>query len=398
VAIRPRISAGAKASRGIGSIVATGSRIERRAGARAVKVALVDGGSFVLPYDYQLARALVEQGLEVDVFASRTRYNGEFLDAMPSLRGVTVRARAISRTVAPRWRGALAYLGLLFEVWRRRHDYGAVNLQFSAFWPLEMMFLWPLRRRLVFTVHNPVPHGFAARRHRPTARLAALARTLVFVSRFSRDDFIARYGERFRAKAELIAHGVAPVQPGLGPVRYAVAGPPEALVYWSTVKPYKGIEIFAELARAERIKAAGLRLEIHGAWDARLRPLRDELAALGVAIEDRFLDAPRLLALVARNVVFVLPYREASQSGALYSLLNHGRVFLCADSGDLGDFMRRFGLEALLLRERSADAVADALERLRRDEPAIVAALQAAQDASAGAATATAIARVYIRA
>jgi glycosyltransferase involved in cell wall biosynthesis len=178
-------------------------------------------------------------------------------------------------------------------------------------------------------------------------------------------------------------------------VPYLAAGTPEALVYWSTVKPYKGVELFAELARSERLKAARLRLEIHGAWDATLRPLRDELVALGVVVDDRYLESAQLLALLARNVVFVLPYRQASQSGALYSLLYHGRLVICADSGDLGDFMRRFGLEPMLLQERSADAVADALDRLRRDGPAIASAFQAAQDACTGPGAALAIARVY---
>jgi glycosyltransferase involved in cell wall biosynthesis len=360
-----------------------------------VKVALVDGGSFVLPYDYQLTAALAAQGIAVDVFASRTRYNGEFLAALRALPGVVVRDRAISRTVAPRWRGGLAYLGLLLELWRRRRGYDAINLQFSVFWPFELVLFGLLRRQLVFTVHNPVPHGFPGRRHAPTAWLAALARKLVFVSRFSRADFIARYGARFGARSEVIAHGAAPIQPGLAPVPYAVAGAPEALVYWSTVKPYKGVELFAELARSERIHAVGLRLEIHGKWDESLTPLRDELAALGVLVDDRYLDPAELLALLARNVVFVLPYRDASQSGALYALLHHGRLVVCADSGDLGDFMRRHRLEAMLLGERSADAVADALDRLRRDQPAIAAAFQAAQAASSWGAAAAAIARVY---
>jgi len=71
-------------------------------------VALVDGGSFVLPYDYQIVAALAAQGIAVDVFASRTRYNGELLEALRALAGVTVRDRAISGTVASRWRGGLA--------------------------------------------------------------------------------------------------------------------------------------------------------------------------------------------------------------------------------------------------------------------------------------------------
>jgi len=358
-------------------------------------VALVDGGSFVLPYDYQIVAALAAQGIAVDVFASRTRYNGELLEALRALAGVTVRDRAISGTVASRWRGGLAYLALLVDLWRRRRGYDVVNLQFSIFWPFELALLWPLRRKLAFTVHNPVPHGFAGRRHAPTAWLAGMARKLLFVSRFSHDDFIARYGERFRARSEVVVHGAAPVRPGLAPVPYAACGRPEALVYWSTVKPYKGVELFAELVRSPRIRASGLGLEIHGAWDATLEPLKRELASLGVVIDDRYLDPAELLALLARNVVFVLPYRDASQSGALYSLLHHGRLVICADSGDLGDFMRRFGLEAMLLKERSADAVADVLDRLRRDQPAIVAAFQAAQDACSGPAAAAAIGRAY---
>jgi glycosyltransferase involved in cell wall biosynthesis len=247
----------------------------------------------------------------------------------------------------------------------------------------------------VFTVHNAVPHDFAGRRHAPTERIARLARTLVFVSRFSRDDFLARYGEAFRAKTRLFGLGRTPVVPGLPPVPYRAAPPPEAIVYWSTVKPYKGVELFAELARSQRIRDAGVGLEIHGAWAPELAALKAELAGLGVRIDDAFLDAPALLRLLRRNVVFLLPYREATQSGAMFSLLHHGRVFLCSDVGDLGDFLRRFGLKALLLADRSADAVADALERLRSEAGAIAAELQAAQDACDWPTTHAGIAAVY---
>jgi len=360
-----------------------------------VKVALVDGGSFVLPYDYQVAETLSKQGIAVDFHGSRTRYNGEFLDAMRRLPGVSVFDHAVSGTVAPRWRGVLAYLALWLGVWRRRRSYDAINLQFSVLWPLELPFLRRLRHRLVFTVHNAVPHGFAGRRHPPTERIARLARTLVFVSRFSHDDFIARYGESFRERSRVLGIGLSPIAPGLAPVPFRPLGRPEALVYWSTVKPYKGVELFAELARSEAFRATGLGLEVYGTWARELHPLRDELRALGVRIEDGFLDSTRLLQLLSRPVVFVLPYREASQSGAMFSLLHHGCVFIAADVGDLGDFMRRFGLEALLVRERTAAAVAECLARLARDEPAIRAAFQAAQDASGPTVTNAGIAAVY---
>ena len=360
-----------------------------------MRVAVVDGGSFVLPYDYQLVKALAGHGIAVEFFGSRTRYNGDVLEAMRALPGVVVRDSAVSSTVTSRWRGALAYAAMWFTIWRRRKEFDAINFQFSAWWKVEKRVMPRLGDRLVFTVHNAVPHSFTGRRHPQTERIAELARTLVFVSRFSHDDFIERYGERFRAKARVVPHGLLPVIPGLPPMRYAAQGRPEALVYWSLVKPYKGVEIFRELAGSERIRAMGLRLEIHGAWAPELAGLRAELVALGVQVHDAYLDAPDLLDLLSRNVVFLLPYLEASQSGALYALLQHGRFFICADVGDLGDVMRRFGLEALLLADRSADAVADCLDRLRLQEPELAAAFQAAQDASAWAETTDGIAAIY---
>ena len=360
-----------------------------------MKVAVVDGGSFVLPYDYQLVKALTGHGIAVEFFGSRTLYNGEVLEAMRELPGVVVNDYAVSGTVAARWRGALAYAAMWFTIWRRRKEFDAINFQFSAWWKLEKRVLPTLGDRLVFTVHNAVPHSFTGRRFPQTERIAELARTLIFVSRFSYDDFIDRYGERFRGKSRVVPHGLLPVIPGLPPRRYSAQVRPDALVYWSLVKPYKGVEIFRELARSERIRAMGLRLEIHGAWSPELGDLRAELVALGVHVDDAYLDAPELLGLLSRNVVFLLPYLEASQSGALYALLQHGRFFICADVGDLGDVMRRFGLEALLLADRSADAVADCLDRLHRHEPELVDAFQAAQDASAWSVATEGIAAVY---
>ncbi|HEY9068148.1 MAG TPA: glycosyltransferase [Burkholderiaceae bacterium] len=350
-----------------------------------MNLAVVDPGSFVLPYDYQLVRALAARGDRVDFYGSTTRYNGDFLSAMTALRGVAVRSRAISSSVAPRWRGAFAYLLLLAALLWNARRYAIVNLQFSGFWPAEWLVMALLRRKFVYTVHNAVPHGFFGQRHGPTERLARLARALVFVSEATRDDFLRRYGEAFRVKASVLPHGLLPAAPASGVVAYdeQPAAAPRTLVFWSTVKPYKGVELFAELARSEAIRQRGLALRIHGAWDREMHALRDELAALGVAIHDGYLDEAELLRLLAGDAVFLLPYRDASQSGALYTLLNHGRYFICADVGDLGVFLRGHGLAGLLLRERSAAAVIECLDYLAANRAAVTGALRQAQQSLA---------------
>ncbi len=342
-------------------------------------IAVVDGGSFVLPYVHGLVLALRGRGHRVTVYASRTRYNAAFLDALRTAEGVEVVEAGVSRSVAPRWRGVPAYVALLFTLWRRRRTYSVINLQFSVLGALELPLWWLLRRRLVYTVHNAVPHGHAGERHGPTGWIAGLARTLVFPSRYTRNDFMRRYGERFAARSQVLPHGLLPLAPGDAPVPYPPCPAPTALVYWSTVKPYKGIELFAALARSPEVRAEGLALEVHGAWAPELAGLKSELMSLGVRVNDAYLDAPALRQLFARNAVFLLPYRGASQSGALYTLLHHGCTMVCADAGDLGSFMRRFGLTGLLLSERSAAAVLTCLDYLQQHTATVQRAFAAAQ-------------------
>jgi glycosyltransferase involved in cell wall biosynthesis len=343
------------------------------------RIAIVDAGSFVLPYDYQLVMALVRRGMAVDFYGSRTRYNGEFLDALRQADGVEVDAAAISGSVAPRWKGLLAYIGLLARLLLNSRRYRAINLQFIGSLAIALPVLFVLRHKLVFTVHNAVPHDFSGERHRPTWWIARLARSLVFVSEFSRDDFMRRYGKGFLAKSTVLPHGLLPVAPQSGVVDYEDAAATEALVFWSTVKPYKGVELFADLARDERIRGRGLALEIFGAWAAELLPLADELRGLGVKVHDGYLGEAELLAMLQRPVVFLLPYQRASQSGALYSLLNHGRIFICSDVGDLGTFMRRHGLGGLVLKDRSAQAVVDCLDHLAANRETVLACFRRAQ-------------------
>jgi hypothetical protein len=210
--------------------------------------------------------------------------------------------------------------------------------------------------------------------------MAALARTLLFVSEATRDDFLRRYGERFRAKAIVLPHGLLPIAPDVGRVDYAPRA--EARGRWCSGAPsssYKGVELFAELARSPASARAAwpcassavgcrARAAAHGAPDARACKSTTATST-----------ATRSCSSLSENAVFLLPYRDASQSGALYALLNHGCLFVCADAGDLGAFMRRYGLEGLLLRERSAPAVLEALDHLAAHRDEVLAALREAQ-------------------
>lgn len=340
---------------------------------KAPRIAIVDGASFVLPYDYCLANGLARRGWRVTLYCSETRYNAEFLSALPA--SVELRRYAVSHTAVPRWRALWNYLRLWREVWRCRAEFDAVNLQFSILWPLERWFL----RRLpfVFTLHNAVPHGFAGERHGPTREALMLARRVVFLSRASREDAERRYGQL--PHAAVLPHGLLPVAAGDVPVPYAPTQAPEALVVCGNVAPYKGVELLLDLARDPTWRARGLPLEVHGRFAHGLEWLREQLVAAGVVVVDRFLAPAELHALTSRPVAFLLPHHRATQSGLLYMLLHRGCRVLCSDSGDLGDFMRRHGLADLLFAERTPAAVLAALDRLRAEPDRWAAAFARAQ-------------------
>jgi hypothetical protein len=345
-----------------------------------MRIAVVDPASSVLPYAFQLIKGLAQRGDALSFYGSTTRYNGELIDAMRALPGVRVVAHAISRSVAPRLLGLLAYAALLLRLLFASRRFDLINLQFPVLWAVEwFVFGVLLRRKFVFTVHNAVPHGFEGLQHPFTRRLADRAQRLIFVSTATRDDFFARYGERYRTKSVVLPHGLVPLSPEMGETPYRPAPMPRRLVFWSNVKPYKGVELFAALAVHPAVRQRGLSLAVYGAWATELAPLKQELKALGVTVVDRFLNTAELAQLLQEDALFVLPYQNASQSGALYTLLNHGRLFICTDVGDLGSFMRRAGLQSLLLRSRRPEAVLACLDHLAAHPHEVAVALRQAQ-------------------
>ena len=396
-ATRRPTSARAKASRRTRSAAATGSRIERRGARPTVKVALVDGGSFVLPYDHQLVADARREGIEVEFTARARATTASSSRRCARLPGVDGARPGASRgTVAPRWRGALAYLALWLELVapapRLRSRQPAVQRLLAARAAV------PLAAAQAPRVHGaqPVPHGFAGRRHRPTEWIARLARTLVFVSRFSRDDFIARYGEELSRQVAAAGHGLMPVVPGLRagalPAGAAARGA-RLLEHRQAVQGRRAVRRAGALAAPAR---AGLGLEIHGAWAPELAGLKAELAASACGRGRATSTPPSLLrAPGGRNVVFLLPYREATAVGRA--------VLAAAPRPPLPLHRRRRPRRLPAPLRPGGAAAAGAQRRCRRRRaraPRSATAddrrrLQAAQDASGWRGADAAIAAVY---
>lgn len=325
------------------------------------KIALVDPASYVLPYDYYYISQIAKH-YDVDFYCSVSPYNWTYAEKLQQLPGVTVFPFAISSV--SRFRGVINYFRLLWKLFLQRSGYQAIHFQFqilkgiSAI--LELSFLVLIRRKLMFTLHSPVPHGYIRSKTYWVYRwLARLSRQLIFVSKHSRNSFIQDYD--YSGDVHVMNLGLMPLEPGerLAAVNADIEMQP-VVVFWGNVKSYKGVDLLVDMAECGLFD--DVRFEVHGKWDGELADLKTRLTEMGVKVTDRFLDMDEVRALLNRPVIFIFPYRRASQSGVLYTLLHYGCTFITSDTGDNADFARRHQMSDLIFDREDLQTIRNAFD------------------------------------
>lgn len=323
-----------------------------------MKIAIVDPASHSLPYDFYYIDALLEQGHDITFFCSTTAYNATYPELLANRQACTVKLYPISRTQAGRFRGALAYARLLFTLLFTMHRYDRIHFFWSILPILELPLFTLLQRKLVFTFHNDVPHGYAKRVYRPFGRLYALCKKVHFVSPSTMQHFMQRYRPDDPTKAVCLNHGLLPLLPA-DPV-FNRRGMEKCIIFWGNVKAYKGIETVVRMCESGYFRA--YRFEVYGKWDPELHAHKETLLRYGATVDDRFLPLEELQILMRRDAVFILPYATATQSGVAYTLLYYKRTFIASDRGDNAALLRNMGLDALLFDPDELTQIVSALQ------------------------------------
>lgn len=343
-------------------------------------VAVVDPGSSVLPFDYYFCRSLIDRGERVTLLASHTQYNVEFLSELAREDKAHVELWRISSTVVNRAIGILNYLRMLTFLLVNLRKFDVVYYNFPKGWLLESIIFRILGHKAVFCIHNAVPHGFEAKRHLGTRALASSAHRLLFVSAWTKSDFVSRYGPAYENLSDVMQHGIIGIDPLDSPQSYQLCESFCGVAFWGNIKPYKGVEVFRLLPKDWLPKAVDKRYLIAGKWDHDLSHLRDEYKARNeIDLHDGFLTRESVKDLLAQDYIFLLPYRQASQSGILYTLLFYGRYFIGTDRGDIGDFLRTNGLEKLIIDDLSEGEMRRAIGWLMENLSDVQAKLVSAQ-------------------
>jgi glycosyltransferase involved in cell wall biosynthesis len=348
-----------------------------------MKVQLVDPSAFTPPYDRALAAALVRGGAEVELLTSRFLYG-----PAPAAEGYSVRERFYRRSAA---RGLAAparrpykLAEHLSDMLRFRRDANAdvVHYQWLTVPSLDSMLLPPLRPRLM-TAHYVLPLL-------PSRRQLASARRV-----FGRMDAVIAHSEhgarRLREvvgldpdRVRVVHHGAfdyltrLPEEKPLAPELEGAAGP--VILFFGLLRPYKGLDTLLEAFR--RVERA--ELWIVGKPRMEVGPLR-RLAAEApgrVRFLTRFVEDAEIPAIFRRADVVVLPYRDAENSGVLYTGLAFGKPLVLSAVGGFPEVAEQGA--ARLVPPEDPGALAASLAELVVDEGARGELGSAAVHAAAG--------------
>lgn len=324
-------------------------------------VFVVDLTSRTPPYDRRLCEALQEEGAQVDLWAAGNAH-AELLDdlAVPLRRGWTDLATRIPRM---EWTGplikvlkAVEYLvnlvallvaaekeqpDLLHFQWLPLLDTVSVEIAFVRFFQSRGF-------KVVYTAHDVVPLD---EREAPQSyeRLYNAADAVICHTQQAKSRLVKEFHVEKEA-VRIIPHGPLMDRDAFPPYRQArkhlewCTEWPVALLF-GVLRPYKGVEFLLRAWARVQEHVPQARLVVAGyagpSYAKHLRGLRQDLE-IGNAVEFRFRFLPEdeLHALIAAADVLVYPYRNITQSGALFAGMNAGKAIVATCVGGLAEVLR----------------------------------------------------------
>jgi glycosyltransferase involved in cell wall biosynthesis len=350
-----------------------------------MRVQIVDPPAYTPPYDRSLCAALARSGAEVELVTSRFAHG-----PVPPAQGYRVseffHRRSGRHPGGGSLRRVLRGAEHVADMARFRRGRGdeLVHYQWLPLPALDARLLRPTHPRLL-TAHGVLrQQGLRRRLARGLRGLLERMDAIVVLSehgaRLLRDE--AGIGSE---RVRVIPHGALdyltrlPNEAPLADELAAVEGP--VVLCFGLIRPYKGVDVLLEAFRS--IEGAELWVvgRPRGVSLAALRGLAAQARAT-VRVMPRFVPDPELPAFFRRADLVVLPYRDAEQSGVLYTALAFGKPIVMSDVGGFAEVAARGA--GLLVPPGDPGALREAIERLLADPGARELLAASARDAARG--------------
>lgn len=225
--------------------------------------------------------------------------------------------------------------------------------------PLLAVIIKVLRRPLIYTNHDPVPHRGAPLRMRlSNALVSRMADALVVLTRYGRDQLISAGADE--KKVFCIPLGVYSLL-----VRHRAETRPEnMLLFFGRIEPYKGLGLLRSAFRTLREELPDWKLVIAGPGS-----IADGASAADdsrIEIINRYLSDQEVAHLLPRARLVVLPYLEATQSAVIATAYAFGKPVIVTRVGGLSEMVVQ-GKTGLVIAPGDADVLARTILHLAKN-------------------------------
>ena len=246
--------------------------------------------------------------------------------------------------------------------------------------PFDVVFLLfakLVRLRIVYTVHNPLPHDKETALNKFFYGLVySVADHLIFHCQATADDF-QRVFPLKKDKWSIIPCGTfftdrEPVSRKDARKRLGWPEDDTVIVFQGQVKPYKGLDILLR-AMADLRTNQRVRLVVSGnfrfANKANYRELFDSVGEnVSLDVFDEVPSDERYVDLACGADLFVLPYRSGTASMPGMTAVRFGAPLIVTNVGALPEMLGE-SLKEYVVEADNADALREALERFLRLDP-----------------------------
>jgi glycosyltransferase involved in cell wall biosynthesis len=218
---------------------------------------------------------------------------------------------------------------------------------------LAMILLGKLRRqKLIWVVHNVVPHDRNAAKTRLSRPLFfSQLDGLIFLSRASRELAISIYPELEPLPSVVVPHGAyLPAKDRPPTLATRPIEPPARIAFIGRIERYKAPELLAQIISA--MPKSRIRLHMAGACEEKeLASELTHLAGPNVTLDLAYQSDEALERLVDESDAVALPYRDIVNSGSVLYALSRNRPVLAPAVGSLVELRDQVGSEWLFLYE-----------------------------------------------
>lgn len=227
--------------------------------------------------------------------------------------------------------------------------------------------LYRFRKRMVLTMHDPFPHTGESNARKTIFRNLAmrLVPKFILLNDIQKEEFKKAY----RIKEEQILVNK------IGRFDYLDIWKKEAqihghnVLFFGRISPYKGIEYLCQAMVKVKQQVPDATLTIAGGGKMYFDVSPYEKLDW-VKIINRYVGMEELAGLLQDCALTVCPYTDATQSGVIMTSYSLRKPVVATNVGGLGEMVEE-GKTGLLVPPKDADALANAITSLLRDDTAL---------------------------